>query len=126
MTVDEARLAAHERAMQTDPKYRQLMDRLNFDVLLVKAKVRRRPHTRRMWSVDDLPMPRVFMHGPRWRSAFGVSEIPIAVLDPERAHWHRPGRKLLTFTLEEDVRERVCVEIRPGVVAEWMDPGEWL
>lgn len=93
----------------------QLVDRVT-----VERPARPRRGVRRMWSLDRLPMPRVFMTGPRWRSAFGVREIPIADLDAAAAKLHRPGRKLLIFSLEEDVRERVMPpEIRPGVYAEW-------
>lgn len=88
----------------------------------VRLRVSRRQSTRRMWSLDELPMVRCFMRGPRWKSTFGVCEVPIAEIDPEHASWHRLGRKLLMFTLEDDVRELVFTdvpELRPGVYAEW-------
>ena len=80
-----------------------------------------------MWSLDRLPMARAFFTGPKWRRHFDVREIPIADVDPEAARLHRPGRKLLMFTFEEDVRELVQLgagtfrgeELRPGVFAQW-------
>jgi hypothetical protein len=87
-----------------------------------QAKTRKRESTRRMWSFDRLPMPRAFMRGPKWRRLFDVKEIPIAEIDPVAAELHRPGRKLLVFTLEDDVRELLFTdvpELRPGVYAMW-------
>lgn len=75
----------------------------------------------RLYSADRLRV-RVWMWGPRWRSAFGVTRVPIAEFDPRVAPLFRPGTKLSVFTLEEDVRERVLDEIRPGVYAMWSDP----
>lgn len=69
-------------------------------------------------------MPRAFMYGPRWRRHFDVREVPVADVDPVAAKYHRPGRTLLVFTFEPDVRELLQLEIRPGVFAEWSDPRE--
>jgi len=83
---------------------------------------KRRESTRRMYSFDGLISVRCFMRGPKWKRTFGVREVPIAEVAPESAPYHRPERKLLIFSLEEDVRELVFVgreEIRPGVYAEW-------
>lgn len=79
---------------------------------------------RHIYSVDDLPMPRAFMHGPKWRRHFEVQAVPIAVLSPALASFHRPGRTVLTFSFETDVRELVLEQLRPGVFAEWSDPRE--
>jgi hypothetical protein len=101
----------------------QLLERVTSERRTVPPRIRR--SVRRMWSLDRLPMPRAFMTGPRWRSTFGVREVPIAELDPDAARFHRPGRKLLMFSLEEDVRERVTLgygareQLRPGVFEEW-------
>lgn len=104
----------------------QLLERVTTERRTVPP--RRRRGTRRMWSLDRLPLVRTFMTGRRWRSTFGVREIPIVQLDPEAAKFHRPGRKLLIFSIEEDVREMVTrgglgarEELRPGVFAEWSE-----
>jgi hypothetical protein len=102
----------------------QLLARVTTERRTVPPRLRR--GTRRMWSLDQLPMARTFMTGPRWRSSFGVLEVPIVELDPDAARFHRPGRKLLMFSLEEDVRELLLEEIRPGVFAAWSDPRERL
>lgn len=73
---------------------------------------------RRIWNLDRLPMPRCFMHGPKWRKLFEVIEQSIAEIDPLAARYHRPGKKLLTFSFESEVRERLFEEIRPGVFAD--------
>ena len=78
-------------------------------------------------SIDELPMPRAWMHGPRWQSHFGVTQRPIADVDPPWASRCRAGRKfVLVFTFEDEVRERVLEEIRPGVFAQWSAPLERL
>lgn len=117
------RIAAHLRAMKTDSQYRAVMNRITSERQQVRAKVQKRETTRRMWSIDHLTMPRCWMHGPRWRTHFDVKQIPIAdLVSKEEARWHRPGRKLLVFSLEDDIRELLYAgadEIRPGVYAEW-------
>lgn len=86
---------------------------------------RRRRAVRRMWSLDNLPLPRAWFYGSKWKRHFDVRERPIAEIDPLAARLHRPGRKLLIFTFEDDVRELVHKgfnepeEIRPGVFAQW-------
>jgi hypothetical protein len=61
-------------------------------------------------SIDELPMQR-----------------PIADVDPPWASRCRAGRKfVLVFTFEDEVRERVLEEIRPGVFAQWSAPLERL
>ena len=72
--------------------------------LALERQRRRRRCVRRMWSLERLPLPRAFFHGPRWRSTCGVRDVPIADVDPIAARYHRPGRRLLMFTLEEEVR----------------------
>lgn len=101
-----------------------LVARVTAENLARFVQKRKRETTRRMWSLDRLPMPRAFMRGPKWRRLFGVEERPIADVAPDQASWHRPGRKLLMFTLEDDVRELILPEenqIRPGVLPEWLD-----
>jgi hypothetical protein len=100
----------------------RLLERVTADRLATQAKTRKRESTRRMWSLDGLLMPRVYMRGPKWRRSFGVREVPIAEIDPDAACFHRPGRKLLMFSLEDDVRELLLIgldELRPGVFAQW-------
>lgn len=97
------------------------------DVLVRATAERATPRkrsTRRMWSTDRLPMPRAFFYGPRWRRHFGVSEVPIVDIAPEAAKYHRHGRKLLIFSLEEDVRELICEPIYHDKYAMWSDPRE--
>lgn len=91
-----------------------------------RQTVRRVRKIRRMWSTDRLPMPRAFFFGRRWKKLCDVTERPIAEVDPEAAKYHRPGRKLLLFSLEEEVRERVLEQLAPGVFAEWTDVKERL
>lgn len=67
----------------------------------------------RLWSLDALPMVRAFMYGPRWKKHFGVAFKFVA--------FPADGR-VLAFTLEDEIRERVLDEIRPGVIAQWSDP----
>jgi hypothetical protein len=104
--------------------FRGFVRQLTTERRAVQAKSRRRESTRRMWSFDGLPMARVYMHGPKWRRWFEVREVPIAEIDPDAAPLHRPGRKLLVFTLEEDVRERVCEQLGFDRYAMWSDPRE--
>lgn len=86
----------------------------------------RRRSVRRMWSSDELPMPRAFFRGPRWKRLCDVREVPIAEIDPVAAKYHRPGRKLLIFTFEDEVRERICEQLRFDVYAQWSDPRDRL
>jgi hypothetical protein len=72
----------------------------------------------RLFLRDILPMPRVFLHGPRWRRLFDVREL---LIDDEFG-----VRRVWVYDLEADVRERVCEEVRPDVFAEWSDPRERL
>lgn len=95
----------------------QLAENLTLD-----RRGRRRRSVRRMWSTDNLPMPRAFFKGPKWKRLCGVEERPIAEVHPIAAQYHRPGRKLLIFTFEDEVRERVLQrEIRPGVIPMWSE-----
>lgn len=96
------------------------------DLTRERTTITRARKIRRMWSTDRLPMPRAFFFGRRWKKLCGVTEQPIAEVDPEAAKYHRPGRKLLLFSLEDEVRERVLEEIAPGVYAEWTDLQERL
>jgi hypothetical protein len=86
----------------------------------------RRLSTRRMWSLDRLPLPRAYFRGPMWKRLCGVHETPIADIDADAAKLHRPGRKLLIFSFEDEVRERVLQPVRHDVVAGWSDPREQL
>lgn len=43
-----------------------------------------------------------------------------------RHFFYEPGSRELRDVFYEDVRERVCEELRPGVTAMWSDPHERL
>lgn len=138
MTVDEARLRAHEKAMATDPVYREAMWRHREwwrlpdsvePVARSKPRLpavagnlfepgRRKPdgsyvHVYRQQQVRaPLPMPRVFLFGPRWRR----------FLMTYQTHTGRVAHHPRVYDFEPDVREFVVrTEIRPGVIAEWSD-----
>jgi hypothetical protein len=85
-----------------------------------------RQRMRRVWIAPVLRNVRVFMYGPRWQRHFDVQRRPVADIDPEAARYHRAGKRLLIYDVEADVRERVLEELRPGVVAQWVDPRERL
>ena len=84
--------------------------------------------TRRIYSYDRLPMPRAFMHGPKWQRHFGVRALLVREMPPPGIDVNRgdfsDARRYLAFTFEHDVRELVVKELRPGVVAQWSDPLE--
>src|SRR5688572_10839193 len=81
----------------------------------------------RIWSIDDLPMPRAWFHGPKWKPLCGVTQRPIAEVNPPWANRVRANRRfVLVFTFEEEVRERVLEQLAPGVFAMWSDPREQL
>lgn len=66
---------------------------------------------------------RVWFKGPKWKRLCGVREVPIADIVPaDQIGWHRPGKRVLVFSIEEEIRERVLEEIRPGVYSMWTDP----
>ena len=69
--------------------------------------------TRRVWSPDRLPMPRALFHGPKWRRRCDV--YLLGSVTPK-----------LVFSFEDEVRERVLEQLRPGVFAMWSDPFEQL
>lgn len=78
---------------------------------------------RRIYVLDGLRTSRVWMHGPRWRSSFGVREVPLVdLLHPPCVS--NTKRKVLTWSFEDDIRELMLDEIRPGVFAQWSDPFE--
>jgi hypothetical protein len=106
--------------------FRKLLAQVTEERRRTRARQQKREATRRMWPLEQLPMPRVYMHGPKWRRFFDVQERPIAEIDPEAAKLHRPGRKLLWFSLEDDVRERVLEPLGFDRYAEWSDPRERL
>lgn len=96
---------------------KQLVENLTLDR---RGGLRR--SVRRMYSLDALPMPRAFFRGPKWKRLCGVVERPIAEIHPIAAQYHRPGRKLLIFSFEDEVRERILPrEIRPGVIPMWSE-----
>jgi hypothetical protein len=91
----------------------------------------KRESTRRIFVLDGLRMPRVWTHGPQWKRSFGVREVPLVdLLAPgEREKFDLEShpkllRPVLTWSFEEDLRELIQEEIRPGVYAEWSDPFE--
>lgn len=142
MTAEQAKQRARDRLAVREHNAQQLIDRVrarvaarraSADAALLARVTAERPTrparaTRRLWSIDGLLMASVWMYGPRWRRHFAVVETPIVELDPEAAKYHRPGRKLLTFTLEDDVRELIMDPINPALdrVAMWSDPRERL
>lgn len=73
---------------------------------------------------DPLPMPRVWLHGPKWQRAFNVQHLPIAEVDPVAARRYLPSVKFWWYDFTDDVRERVLEPIRFDVYAEWSDPRE--
>jgi len=78
---------------------------------------------RRMVSFDRLPLPGVFLHGPRWRRHFDVKEVAQSLpLEDGR----RALSLVLVYDFEADVRERIVEELRPSVAAMWTDPRERL
>jgi hypothetical protein len=40
----------------------------------------------------------------------------------EAVTWHPRGKKVLVFSFEDDLRELMFEEIRPGVYAQWSGP----
>jgi hypothetical protein len=78
----------------------------------------------RVWVLDRLPLVRVFIHGPRCRRHFQVRRLLLADVDAEAATLHRPGTRLWFVTLEDEVRERACEQLRHDVYAQWADPRE--
>jgi len=84
----------------------------------------RRRSTSRIYNVDGLRMPRCWMWGPKWKRHFNVRAVPITDVFPQSAPYHRPWATVLVFTFEEDLREMILEEIRPGVHAMWSDPRE--
>lgn len=87
-------------------------------------RVNRRQGQRRVYNLEQLPLPRCYMCGPKWRRLFDVEERLLADIRPESAIYHRPGKTILVFSFEHDVRELVLEELRPGVFAMWSDPRE--
>lgn len=114
--LDDARLTAHQRAMATDPKYRAGYEKFLQDRKLRKAeiKARRTRRRHRLHVLGDLPMPRVYLRGPRcWRFCRDSQPDPNA--------W-RPH----VYDFEPDVRELVCEPVQFDRVAMWADPRERL
>jgi hypothetical protein len=115
--VDEARILAHEQALQTDPRYRQAWERHQEWLArraAVRAKSRRQRGVRTLEGAaratdSQLPSVRVFVTGKFWRD--------VTPRSPLSQHYD--------FT--EDVRELVLERIRFDVFAEWTDPREqWI
>jgi hypothetical protein len=141
VTLDEARQQAHATAIRNDAIVRRYWEQKMAAEFLERRTYRidqgadcfprhglpELLNVRRCWCVDRLPRVRTLMLGPRWRQAFGVEQRPIAEINPPWAMQVRADRKwVLVFTLEDEVRERVLEEIRPGIFAQWSDPREWL
>lgn len=102
----------------------ETVEKINAERIAVREKKQKRVSIRRMWSLDNLPLARALFKGPKWKKYFEVREVPISEIDPANAHLHRPGRKLLIFTFEEDVRELICEPLGEGRYAQWSDPLE--
>lgn len=116
ITLDEARLRAHEAAMQTDLHYRRAhekwqadTERRRVEMAARRVERRRRPHEASGFVWCRLPMLRMVICGPKWRQFF-----------------YEPGSREVRDVFHEDVRERVLEEVRPGVYAQWSDPFERL
>lgn len=77
------------------------------------------PHTlwmggqRQLCTDVPLPLARMWLCGPKWRRGFEVEA---------QKRSFRKSRLVVSF--EADIRERICEELRPGVVAQWSDPYE--
>jgi hypothetical protein len=115
--LDAARLSAHQRAMATDPAYRAGYEKFLQDRRDRKAAIKERRRARRrrrhvllmasLWC--RLPMPRVWLQGPRWRR-FLVST----------------ARGCIEYDFTADVLELVCEPLQVDRVAMWADPRERL
>lgn len=83
---------------------------------------------RQICSADDLPILRTLICGPDWRKGFEVRRRRASEIWPHvgRVRSRRARKTVLAFTFEQDIRERICEELRPGVYAQWSDPYEWL
>jgi hypothetical protein len=130
ITVEEARLRAHEPALATDATYR-----LQYEAYAqwcerrkAEQQARRAARAVRMLRVrvtDPLPLARVWMRGPRWKRAFGLQHLAYSHVNPPSAEHQNPTDKMFWwYDFEDDVRELVLEELRPGVVAQWSDPRE--
>jgi hypothetical protein len=112
-------------AGRVDPhhKFLELITRARIEARVLK----KRRGFRRVWAIEYTSgiFVKFYMTGPKWKRLFGVVERPIAEIDPQAAQYHRPGRKLLIVSLEDDIREIVMEgwgardELRPGLRAEW-------
>jgi hypothetical protein len=108
----------------TDPRYREWLTEQQREA--VERRRRRRDRPRRLAVLETLPMPRVFLRGPRWQKHFNVQRRPIADVHPWSAESRRPGKTLFVYSFLDDVRERVLEQLRHDVYAEWSDPREGL
>jgi hypothetical protein len=68
-------------------------------------------------------MPHVWLHGPRWIACFGVQRVPARQIFPD---FVPSNRVFLVYSFEQDLRELMCAELRPGVYADWSDAREQL
>jgi hypothetical protein len=71
---------------------------------------------RRLRVRTDLPLPRVFLFGPRWRR----------LLMPYRTANGRTAYHPCIYDFFPDVRELVCEPVQFDRVAMWADPRERL
>jgi hypothetical protein len=72
-------------------------------------------HVYRLLGIRTLlPMPRVFIQGPRWRRC----------LMTYRTNTGRIAHHPRVYDFADDVRELVCEPIRGDVYAMWSDPKE--
>ncbi len=71
-----------------------------------------------------VPMPRVWLYGPKWQRVFHVQHLRIADVAPESADLHRKNATRWFYDFTDDVRELVCEPIRHDVYAMWADPWE--
>lgn len=115
--LDDARMSAHQRSMATDPKYRAGYEKFLQERLYRKGEMKARRAARRRrrhvhlngWLWCRLPMPRVWLQGPRWRRFLVSTE-----------------RGCIDYDFADDVRELVMEPIRFDLAAMWADPRERL
>lgn len=112
VTLDQARLKAHEAALRTDAAYRAYWDRSEAEKLAARAHAEAR---------------RQAIRSARSRRTHYVAGTVTGLPTLRVACWLRGRvcdqlRRQLHFI--DDIQERVCEEIRPGVFAQWSDPFE--
>ncbi len=85
----------------------------------------------RGYASTELAWPRVWVSyasrsGERKARAAGIERRRVLDVFPKCTDRRQPDRRAWFYDFEEDVRERLFEELRPGVVAMWADPLERL